>query len=86
MRGFEAEWCGSGVFPRAVAIILAGKMRDSGKSERKQETFDKDSMALFPSERELPLLSRTPREGACDDREPFSMRRLRGMIFGLVQL
>lgn len=25
MRGFEAEWCGSGVFPRAVAIILAGK-------------------------------------------------------------
>ena len=44
LRGFEAEWCGSGVFPRAVAIILAGKMRDSGKSERKQETFDKDSM------------------------------------------
>lgn len=44
MRGFEAGWCGSRVFPRAVAIILAGKMRDSGKSERKQETFDKDSM------------------------------------------
>ena len=25
MRGVEAEWGGSGVFPRAVAIILAGK-------------------------------------------------------------